>query len=149
MLRAPTTTIKDIGLKLSTKSKQLFILDPITLVGGHTLAEWDSFILTAREDPEWSEDHGGRYGLEKHSAKWADPEDDGWTVAMSVLGSVNGDTLEFAITEADSDIEAGINRYALDVWGEGGTAGRVQFLIGTIEAPVVWLTMHARARART
>lgn len=143
-----TKTIQDIGLALSTKSKQMLRIDPVTLPAGRTLSDWASFVFTIREDPEWVEDDGGRFGRNKVTANWADPEDDGWAVVAEIEGEVNGTVLEFAITETDSDIEGGLKRYAADVWGEGGAAGRVQFLLGSVEAAVVWLSMHSRARAR-
>jgi hypothetical protein len=142
MTTAATKTIQDLGVTLATKSKQTLVVSPITLPSGRTLADWATFTLTVRADPDWDTTFGRRIGPNKPGADYADPEGEGWTVVLTLAGVVVGATLEFAISEADSDIAAGLNRYAFDVYAEGGAAGRVELV------PATWLTMRVRVRAR-
>ena len=118
---------------LTSGDRQKVILDPITLPSGRTLADFATFELTFRADPDWP-----RTTQElKEAAKSADPVGDGWAVVGSVVsGTVVSSTLEF-IVPSSQGLSAGEDRYAADVRGIGGTAGPAHILQST------WVTVRA------
>lgn len=113
-----------------TRGATTVVVSPITLASGRTLADWSSFVLTARADPRWP-----RKGSDASAASTAvlDPAGDGWPEAASVAGAVVGSTLEFDV--AAYTFAPGAKRYAFDVYGIGGTAGDSPLVTAT------WLTV--------
>lgn len=107
---------------------QQLILDPITLPGSRTLADWAAFVLTFRTAPEWPLSRDDRVAN-------PDPVALGWPVVLTVSGAVDGTTVVFDMDETDSlNLVAGpIGRTAFDAWGTGGTAGDVQLV------PPTWI----------
>lgn len=98
---------------------------------GRTLADWASFVLTIRIDPNYPRSGGTLYDA-------LDPSGDSWTASVTSTGSITGTTeVTFDLTVPSSP---GIRRYALDVRGVGGTAGLVSFL------PATWLTVTPSVR---
>lgn len=104
------------AVELRAGQATVLVLDPVTLPEGRTLADWASFVVTLREDPLWPR-------RPFQAADDLDPPNDGWASAATGAGEVEGDTLELSFT---APALAGERRYALDVWGVGGTAGDVQ-----------------------
>ncbi len=107
----------------------------VTLPAGRTFADWDSFVLTIREDPLWREGRG-RNAREKETA---DPHTEGWTVTDAITGSVSTSTVLLFDIDA-TPTHAGENRYVFDVRGVGGIAGGTS--TGETELyPTTWLTI--------
>jgi hypothetical protein len=122
----PTSLIKEPALSLPAGQKTTFRVAP-TLPSGRTLADWAAFTCTIRKDPQWP-----RTGTARTEAAAADPVGDGWEVAATASGTVNGGVVVFTITLPTG---AGERRYAIDFVGTGGTPGRVPIY------PCTWLTL--------
>lgn len=95
-----------------------------TLRAGRTLADWASFVLTIRSDPLWP-----RTGIALAERAFADPDADGWPLALTVTGTVSGSVVNFVFAVPTP---AGYQRYAIDVWAVGGADGDVQFVPPTL-----------------
>lgn len=117
-------------VELRASQATTLVLDPIELPSGRDLGDWASFVVTVREDPLWP-----RRPFQANDD--LDPVNDSWSSAATGSGTVVGDTLELAFTAPSG---AGDKRYALDVWGIGGSAGDCQLRQAT------WVTVLPRVR---
>lgn len=117
----PSTILRP-AVVMRARNKQVYVLDPITLTAGRTLDDWDEFVLTVREVPDWPRKW-------HQSADNADPYYDSWAEVVALTFAAGdvivGDTLELPIAAAEIDLPGGVERYAHDVRGLGGTAGEV------------------------
>ncbi len=112
-------------LSWSATQKSRVVLSPITLPAGRTLADFDAFTLTIREDPKFP-----RTGAAVSDN--INPLGDGWAVSVTSSGAVVGSTLVFDFASPSAP---GYRRYSMDVRATGGTAGPVSLLRST------WLTV--------
>lgn len=123
------TGIQDLGLEWVAGQRQL-IKVVCAPAPGRTLADWAAFVLTIREDPDWPRGGGTLFVP-------LDPSQGG-TPAVQAAGTVTGGVeVTFDVTVPSNP---GKRRYALDVWGTGGTAGAVCFLQAT------WLSVIPSVR---
>jgi hypothetical protein len=127
-----TSLLKEPTISLPAGQRTTFRVTP-TLPAGRALADWAAFTCTLRADPLWP-----RSGPSIDGAKRADPVGDGWPVAATASGTVDGSTVVFVVTLPTG---AGDHRYAIDFVGTGGTAGRVPIY------PCTWLTLTANSTA--
>ena len=113
--------------------QQLVTVAVTTLPAGRTLDDWDGFTLTVREDPDFPR-------TTAELGENLDPAGDGWAVAVTADGTADADedTVTFGLTVPAAP---GPRRYALDVWGTGGTAGAVQLV------PATWVTVLPSVRS--
>lgn len=104
----------------------------VTLPEGRTLADWGAFTLTVRADPLFP-----RQGADL--AAYPDPGGDAWAVAVQAAGTpdAGAGTVAFQVTTPTAP---GVRRYAVDVWGTGGSAGAAQIV------PATWLTVTPSVR---
>ncbi len=130
-MQIPYSGIRDLCLAWAAGEKRVEKVECVGLAPGTTLADYSSFVLTIREDPEWPRS-GCRLTVP------LDPAEAGGTPAVQATGTP-GDGLEvtFILTAPASP---GYNRYAFDVWGIGGAAGPTQIYQTT------WLTILPSVR---
>lgn len=118
------TGIQSLCLSWPASQVQL-VRVPITLADGHTIASWASFVLTIREDPDYPRSGADLYDPLNPVGSWD-------AVVESAGTAYGSDEVRFSVTVP---ADPGIQRYALDVWGIGGTAGDACFI------PATWLTV--------
>lgn len=106
-------------------------ITPLTLPAGRQLTDFSSFTLTIRQDPSWP-----RTGALSATRNTADPIAEGWTAVVTATGSLVNSIPTFTFTMPSA---AGIERYAVDVWGNLAAGGQVQLVQAT------WLTAAGRA----
>lgn len=124
------TGVQDLCLEWPAKQRMIPTVR-CTPAPGRTLADWDSFVLTIREDPLYPRS-GGNLSLP------LDPYGDGWAIAAQVTGvNEDGVNVAFAVTVPAGP---GKRRYVLDVRGVGGVAGEVAFI------PATWLNVGPAVR---
>lgn len=126
----PTPLIRDASPPLVWDALQdQTVRVPLTPRDTLTLADYGTFTLTIRQDPEWP-----RKGSAQADLATADPIADGWEVAATgtATAAAEDEEVELAVTVP---ADPGERRYALDVVASGGTAGRVQVVRST------WLTV--------
>lgn len=128
--------IQDYEIEWPASQRQ-FVRVNVTLPVGRTFADWDSFVLTIREDPKWN----NRSARDKETA---DPHGESWTVAKQVTGTA--ETAAVLLFDVDALPAApGEQRYAFDVRGIGGVAGGSA--TGETELfPTTWLTIGPKAK---
>lgn len=119
--------IQDCGYELSANQRQILTIPCADALAGSglTLAAFTTFTLTVREDPGWP-----RSGMTLNLP--LDPANAGGTPLLTVTGTPDGTNVKFTATWPTNP---GRKRYAMDMWGSGGTAGDVQLLRAT------WLTL--------
>src|SRR5690348_10692552 len=123
--------IREPALEWAAGQTMVVTLDPLTLPDGRAVTDFATFTLKVREDPSWP-----RSGQTLARAGEADPIADGWAVAVTSTGSLNGDDVpEFTFVMPSG---AGIKRYAVDAWGTLSGGAEVQLVRAT------WLTCGAR-----
>jgi hypothetical protein len=128
----PTSLIRYPALEIAAGQYTTVRLDPFTPGTGRTLADYASFLLVVREDPEWP-----RSGATEAVRHRADPIADGWEVVASAEGVLDDDdvpTFGFDMPNA-----AGVDRYAYDVWATLVSGGQP---VQVVQAR--WVTAGAR-----
>ncbi len=104
----------DLGRWAALEHKIVRVI--VTLPTGRTLADWDSFVLTLREDPLYL--HRSKQQLET-----ADPHGEAWVIKSQVTGEIDEDVANMLVFDiASLPAFPGTNRYAMDVRGVGGVA---------------------------
>lgn len=132
----PYSGIRDCQLSWPAGQKQTVTLteDIVKshLPTGRTLADYSSFVLTIREDPNWP-----RSGA--NLTVPLDPAVAGGTPEVTATGTadVSAFTIVFSL---NAPANPGYQRYAMDVQGLGGVAGPTQFYEAT------WLTVTPSVR---
>lgn len=113
----------------------------VTLANGRTLAEMDRLILSVREDPHWP-----RRPFQDPNEDM-DPEKDGWEeVLLSEDGEAeDSTTVSFDPSSTDTNLRAGVKRYACEVVGEIDGSPVVRVVI----VPTTWLTVKAATVSRS
>jgi hypothetical protein len=117
-----------------------FDLTGISLANSRTLAEFDSFTLTVREDPHWPR----RPFQDPYEDM--DPVGDSWSVALtSAAGEAESVTVvSFDLTATETNLSPGEKRYAYEVVGViDGTPDTVVVIV-----PATWLSVRAAVVAR-
>jgi hypothetical protein len=123
------TGIQDLCLEWPAKQRQI-LTAACHPSDGRTLADWDSFVLSIREDPGWPRS-GGSIAVFLDPTQGEDP-------VVQVTGTpMDGVNVEFVFTVPTNP---GKRRYALDVRGIGGVAGEVAFIHAT------WLSVIPSVR---
>jgi len=128
------TLIRDCGVCWPANQLQSLPVS-LRLSAGRTLADWDSFILTIKEDPGWP----------REGATLQVPLDPSLGSVLVQATGVDTGTMDqcgnpivaFTFT---APANPGRKRYAFDVRGIGGTAGEVSFVDST------WLTVTPSVR---
>lgn len=125
------TGIQECGYEWPAGQSQV-VKVVVDLSEGRLITDWAAFTLTIREDPGWP-----RSGATLFVP--LDPAIAGGTPNVTATGTVVSATeVTFTFTVPSYP---GINRYAFDVWGTGGTAGPVQVF------PTTWLTVKPSVMA--
>lgn len=121
----PYSGIRDKCLAWPAANLERVTLDADVAPG--TLANYSTFVLTIREDPEWPRS-GSRLVVP------LDPAEAGGTPIVQATGTadVAANTISFSVT---TPTNPGYQRYAIDVKGTGGTFGPNQLYLTT------WLTI--------
>lgn len=120
------TNIQDLCLQWPSQQLQRISV-VLTFGTGRTIADWATFVMTIREDPDYE-----RTGADTGPV---DPTNSSapWELISQTTGTATGsDTVVFSVTVPTNP---GYRRYAFDVRGYGGSAGETAFI------PATWLTV--------
>jgi hypothetical protein len=128
---------------LPSRANRVLRVSPVELGEGQSLADWDSFKLTVREDPDWRRGWWqAADDLDPYYDSWAlvyeDTLDAADAVVEETVGLATVRFLEFPIAAGDIDLPGGVDRYAYDVRAYGGVAGE------SVIRATTWLTITPR-----
>lgn len=106
---------------------------PAVLANGRTLAEFNAFVFTVRQDP--------LYPRRASFDSEADPVTDAWDVVLTQTDGTDDSTTSvlFDVASAVSRLAGGTRRYAIDMIGRITTDGTEMTFV-----PTTWLTVKPR-----
>jgi hypothetical protein len=110
---------------------------PLTLPVGRQLTDFVTWTLTIRQDPSWPRTGPGSAGPLANTRNTADPIAENWTIAVQAIGTLVNSVPTFTFTTPS---QAGVERYAVDVFGTLAAGGDVQVV------PCTWLTILGRLK---
>ena len=128
--------VKEPALSWAIGQNMTVFVTPLTLPVGRALTDFASFTLTIRQDPLWP-----RTGANQATRNTADPIGENWLAVVTSTGSLTippGGTSQVPTFNFAMPNVAGLERYAVDVWGALNAGGLIQLVVAT------WLTGAGR-----